>query len=116
MATVYPNIKNGKIVSFKFKVFLGRDENGKQIFKCKTWKPEKQMSESKLKQLAEKESSIWERQALKEHEESLKILAPEEITFSDFVSKVWFVNEMNLKKCHNLSLLMVEMDFDVEQT
>ena len=37
MATIQEKIKGGKIVSFKIKVCLGRDENGKQIFKCKTW-------------------------------------------------------------------------------
>ena len=30
-------IKGKKIVSFKFKTCLGRDANGKQIFKCATW-------------------------------------------------------------------------------
>ena len=31
MASIYPNRKNGKITSFKFKAYLGRDENGKQV-------------------------------------------------------------------------------------
>lgn len=48
MVSVHPNCKNGKIVSFKFKVFLGRDENRKQLFKCKTQTPEKSMTESRL--------------------------------------------------------------------
>lgn len=65
MATIYQNKKDGKIISFKFKVFLGRDENGKQIFKCKTWKPEKTMTESKLILQAEKEATVWEYQILK---------------------------------------------------
>ena len=29
MASIYLNRKGGKIVSFKFKAFLGRDENGR---------------------------------------------------------------------------------------
>ena len=48
MASIYPKRKDGKIVSFKFKVYLGRDENGKQLFKCTSWFPDKVMSESKL--------------------------------------------------------------------
>ena len=48
MASIYPNRKNDKIVSFKFKAFLGRNELGKQIFKCTTWTPAKAMSESRL--------------------------------------------------------------------
>ena len=47
MASIYPNRKNGKLVSFKFKAFLGRDENGKQIFKCKTWTPQAIMTEKR---------------------------------------------------------------------
>lgn len=39
MAQIQEKVKNGKIASFKVKVFLGRDEAGKQIFRCKTWKP-----------------------------------------------------------------------------
>ena len=39
MASIQENIKEGKTVSYKFKVCLGRDKDGKQIFKCKTWYP-----------------------------------------------------------------------------
>ena len=35
--------KDGKIVSFKIMVLLGRDEKNKQRFKCKTWHPDKGM-------------------------------------------------------------------------
>ena len=66
MASVYPNRKNGTIVSFKFKACLGRNADGKQIFKCCTWIPEKQIPESKLLSLAEKEAAIWERKLIEE--------------------------------------------------
>ena len=39
MATIQEKVKDKQIVSFKFKACLGRDENGKQIFKCHTWYP-----------------------------------------------------------------------------
>ena len=58
MASIYPNRKNGKIISFKSKAYLGRDENGKQVFKCTTWIPDKTMSEGKLTALVEKEATI----------------------------------------------------------
>ncbi len=38
MASITENKKNGKIVSFKFRVFIGRDDEGKQQFKTKIWK------------------------------------------------------------------------------
>ncbi|MBQ9118300.1 MAG: hypothetical protein IJY11_03755 [Clostridia bacterium] len=47
MATIYPNRKENKIISFKFKACLGRDVNGKQIFKCTTWIPDKGMTEKR---------------------------------------------------------------------
>ena len=37
MAYIQEKTKGKKIVSFKFKACLGRDDNGKQIFKCLTW-------------------------------------------------------------------------------
>ena len=76
MATIYPKRKDGKIVSFKFKTFLGRDEDGKQQFKCKTWIPDKQMTESKLLALAEKEAIIWERQVQEDIEEQENAFKP----------------------------------------
>ena len=58
MASIYLNRKDGKIVSFKFKAFLGRDENGRQIVKCTTWTTDCSLSEKRLMQLAKKESTI----------------------------------------------------------
>ncbi len=90
MATIYPNRKDGKIVSFKFKAFLGRNEHGKQIFKCKTWIPDKRTTEKKLLELAEKESIIWERQAAAKYEEEKQALKPNRILFNDFIDVVWY--------------------------
>lgn len=98
MASIYPNTKNGAIISFKFKAYLGRDEKGKQIFKCKTWKPEKQMTESKMKSLAEKEATVWEHQLLQELSAERFSLSAQNITFSQFVEKIWFPNQMNEKE------------------
>ena len=37
MAYIQEKSKGKKIISFKFKTYLDRDENGKQIVKCMTW-------------------------------------------------------------------------------
>lgn len=89
MASVYENIKDGKIVSFKFKTYLGRDENGKQVFKCTTWIPEVKTSDKKLKLLAEKEALIWEYQIIEQIEREKESFTPSEITFHNFVEKEW---------------------------
>ena len=39
MAYIQEKIKGKKIVSFKFKACVGRDADGKQVFKCTTWYP-----------------------------------------------------------------------------
>ena len=117
MASIYPNRKNGKIISFKFKAYLGRDENGKQVFKCTTWTPVKTASESKLTALAEKEATIWERDLLCTLAEEKRIAAPEEITFKDFVEKKWIPNELNNAEHRNSTiafrryLLLVIVDY-----
>lgn len=95
MASIYPNLKDGKIISFKFKAFLGRDENDKQIFKCKTWIPAKAMSQSKLLLQAEKEATIWEHEAQEQFALEQKLFSPEEISFVDFTENKWFPSEMN---------------------
>lgn len=97
MASIYPKVKNGKIVSFKFKAFLGRDENGKQIIRCKTWTPPKAMSEAKLTALAEKQAAVWESEAAQALKAENKRISPSEITFGDFVEKIWFPSQMNEK-------------------
>ncbi len=38
MASIIPKEKDGKIISYKFKACVGRDDCGKQVFRCTTWK------------------------------------------------------------------------------
>ena len=98
MATIYPNKKDGKIISVKLKAYLGRDEHGKQIFRCKNWIPEKDMTEKKLLALAEKEAILFEYEAAAKYEEERKAFKPNEILFNDFVQKVWFPEKINPKE------------------
>ena len=98
MATIYPNRKDGKIISVKLKAYLGRDEQGKQIFRCKNWIPDRDMTEKKLLALAEKEAILFEHEAAAQYEEERKAFKPNEILFNDFVQKVWFPAKINLKE------------------
>ena len=74
MAYIQEKLKGKKIVSFKFKACVGRDDNGKQIFKCTTWYPPAELTPAKARKEAQKVAAIWEdevRQAyLKEREET----------------------------------------------
>ena len=76
MAYIQEKLKGKKIVSFKFKACVGRDDNGKQIFKCTTWYPPSELTPAKARKEAQKVAAIWEdevRQAyLKEREEKAR--------------------------------------------
>jgi len=91
MASIQEKLKDGKVVSYKFKTCLGRDENGKQIFKCITWYPPEGMTLTRIPKAAKLEADIWEREAkqtfLQEQEAAQQ---PTNYTFNGFVNDVWF--------------------------
>lgn len=89
MASIQENRKNGKIVSFKFRVFLGRDGHGKQQFKSKVWKPERNYSDERLWKQAEKEAAVWERIEMEAFQERKDKFIPTEILFADFINNEW---------------------------
>ena len=93
MANVQEKVKDGKVVSFKFTAFMGRDENGKQRFKTMTWHPPVAITPAKIKRAAEIEAELWERKAkeayLQEQEEKNK---PKEYSFDEFVNDVWWTS------------------------
>ena len=93
MAYIQEKLKGKKIVSFKFKACVGRDDNGKQIFKCTTWYPPAELTPAKARKEAQKVAAIWEdevRQAyLKEQEEKAVAGASPAYTFDTFVNEVW---------------------------
>ena len=103
MASIYPNRKDGKIVSFKFKWYGGRDQNGRQIVRCTTWTPDKPMSERKLLLQAEKEATIWERQL--ETETHIEV---GEMTFARFVDERWLPHQKDVKENRESTLTFYE--------
>ena len=104
MASIYPNRKDGKIVSFKFKWYGGRDENGRQIVRCTTWTPDKPMSERKLLLQAEKEATIWERQL----ETATQPQGEREMTFARFVDERWLPHQKAEKENRETTLTFYE--------
>ena len=81
MAMVKENVKDGKVVSYKFTVFLGRDENGKKLSKCMTWFPPDELSAAKVKKAAEIEAAIWEQKARAQYLQEQKSPKEMEYTF-----------------------------------
>ena len=117
MASIYPTYKDGKIVSFKFKAFLGKDQNGKQIFKCSTWYPDKPMSEKKMLSCAQREAILWENSLCTENEKTQKISCSQPISFREFVETKWIPAELNNNEHRNSTiafrryLLLVILDY-----
>ena len=99
MATIIANERDGKIVSFKFKICLGRDENKKQIFRCLTWYPNKKMTKNQMRKEASIAASLWEKEQ-REHfsfdgGRPMKSRNITELTFSAFANEVWMPLAVN---------------------
>ena len=99
MATVYPVKKGCRIVSYKFKAYLGKDENQKQIFRCTTWIPPEELTGAKRSREAQKAADQWEAElkaqgaaAAKKQQERKK--QEQGLTFPQFVQSVWIPLEI----------------------
>ena len=98
MASITQNKKDGKIISYKFKVCVGRDEFGKQIWRCTTWKAPDGMMPSRAEKEAQKAAADWERQAKDEYQKDLqnperikeRQAAKDRTEFSDYILNTWF--------------------------
>lgn len=98
MATIIENKKDGKIVSYKFRTYLGKDDLGKQIMRYTTWKPSNNLPLSKYQKAAEKAAVEWEKTVKLEYEKDLE--NPERVVerniqqsrteFTKFVTDIWF--------------------------
>lgn len=88
MATIYANEKNGKIVSFKLRAFIGRDDSKKQLFKCKTWKVPDGYTEKKAYKEAQLQADLFEKEWRERHKEKAAI-NPKKISFERFVEDYW---------------------------
>ena len=104
MATIQEKVKNGKIVSFKFTAFLGRDENQKQIFRTMRWYPPDGLTAAKIKKAAQVAADAWERETNRAYlleqqtarQAETEKATPIGYTFGGFIDDVWiplFLND-----------------------
>ncbi len=99
MASIIPKKKSDRIVSYKFKTCVGRDTQGKQIFRTKTWLPPAGMGTFKANRAAEKAALEWEDTVRAEYEKKMAALStgksyslpPEQRNddFNSFISDIW---------------------------
>lgn len=91
MATIYPNKKGSKTVSYKLRAFLGKDEKGKQIFKCKTWKVPEGYSEKKALKEAQIQADLFEKELRKDislKKETLNKTKDKRL-LKDYIEEIW---------------------------
>ena len=62
MASVRERRWNGKVVSYQFTAYVGKDDNGENLRKFLTWKIPEGVSPSRVKRMAEKEAEKWEKE------------------------------------------------------
>ena len=100
MARITENVKDGKVVSYRFIVCVGRDAHGKQVRRFATWHPPDGLRQSRMRAAAERAAEEWEQDVRKQYAEELERLnrpglsyiPPEERrdNFVNFVNDVWF--------------------------
>ena len=100
MASIRENLKDGKVVSYRFIACMERDAQGKQIRKYLTWTPPDGLTPSKTRKLAEREAEKWEEEIRQEYEKQKEAeavgltysLPPEKRhdSFIIFINDVWF--------------------------
>lgn len=71
MAAITPNVKDGKTISYRFRSCVGRDAEGKQVFRSKTWNVPVGMPQAKTDKAAQKAAEQWERTIRQEYEKDL---------------------------------------------
>ena len=72
MATIIENKKDGKVVSYKFRAYLGKQQDGKQVTKYHTWQVPDGLTPAKARKAAEKAAAEWEKEARFEYERDVK--------------------------------------------
>lgn len=98
MASITQNKNNGKVISYKFKACVGRDEFGKQVFKCCTWKIPEGMAPSRVEKAVQKAATEWERHAREEYKQDLlnaervkeREISKARTDFACFIRELWF--------------------------
>ena len=109
MANIRANQKNGKTISYRFTICLGRDATGKQLRKYTTWIAPEDMTPAKARKAAERAADAWELEVKAEYqaEQDAKaqgqayVLPPEKRRddFVSFVHETWFPLQVQNGKC-----------------
>ena len=73
MANIRENKRDGKLISYRFTVCLGRDANNKQIRRYTTWDIPEGLTPAKAKKAAERAADAWEREEREEYQKEKEL-------------------------------------------
>lgn len=73
MANITKRVSKKGVVSYRIKVSLGYDENGKQVTKSCTWTPEPGMTERQIKKELDRQALIFEEDAIRNPKNSRRV-------------------------------------------
>lgn len=91
MATITPQKdKNGSVISYRIKIYLGRDEQYKQIQRTTTIPRPEGLTPAKERKEVERIADSWEQEQKADFEKNHSKFDKKQITLSDFVSKHWW--------------------------
>lgn len=100
MASIKEVLQDGRIVSYRFTVCVGRDSRGKQVRRYTTWKPPDGLRQSRMRAAAERAADEWEKTVREEYAAELERMSrpdpgyipPEERRddFTSFVDDTWY--------------------------
>lgn len=97
MANIRENKREGKIISYRFTVCLGRDANNKQIRRYTTWEIPEGLTPARAKKAAERAADAWELEMRGEYQKEKEqgqayTLPPDRRrdSFTTFVNDVWY--------------------------
>ena len=83
----------GKPISYKFTCCVGRDDNGKQVWRTKTVKSP-HYTEAKEKKWINTELLNWEQQQKDDYKKSHNTADKDRITFAEFVREHWWTDHV----------------------
>ena len=89
MASIKEEGTRSKRLSYKIRVCLGRDENGRQISKAMRWNPPEDMTPAKAKKEAQRVAAVWEAEQKEafERQKAQKEGRKTDHTFGQFVDE-----------------------------
>lgn len=91
MASIKGKGTRGKRLSYKIRVCLGRDENGRQISKAMRRNPPEDMTPAKARKEAQRVAAVWEAEQTEafERQKAQQEGRKTDYTFGQFVDEVW---------------------------